>query len=135
MTASFLPRKLAFWSSDEASETENGDNAAGSCNAAIFSLALMGTDYSKFLLEAQRVLKTGGFLWIAEVRSRFVPDGKDTENFAPFLGSLQKLGFKVLKQDVGNRMFVVWIAKKVDDSVDSSTVQWPLLKPCVYKRR
>lgn len=95
----------------------------------------MGTDYCKFLLEAHRVLMTGGFLWIAEVRSRFVPDGKDTENFAPFLGSLQKLGFKVMKQDAGNRMFVVWIAKKVKDAVDASGVQWPLLKACVYKRR
>lgn len=95
----------------------------------------MGTDYGKFLSEAHRVLKPGGFLWIAEVRSRFVPDDKDGEDFAPFLGSLLKLGFKVLKQDVGNRMFVVWIAKKVKDDVDGSLVQWPLLKPCVYKRR
>lgn len=95
----------------------------------------MGTDYSKFLLEGHRVLKSGGFLWIAEVRSRFVPDDKDSENFAPFLSGLQKLGFKPLKQDVGNRMFVVWIAKKVKADVDGSTVKWPVLKPCVYKRR
>jgi ribosomal RNA-processing protein 8 len=95
----------------------------------------MGTDYSKFLLEAHRVLGPGGFLWIAEVRSRFVPDNKSTENFAPFLGSLQKLGFKVLKQDAGNKMFVVWIAKKVHDDVDANLVKWPVLKPCLYKRR
>lgn len=41
--------------------------AAGSCDAAVFSLALMGTDYGEFLLDAARVLKEGGWLWIAEV--------------------------------------------------------------------
>lgn len=115
--------------------TECDVTAAGSCNAAIFSLALMGTDYGKFLLEAHRVLKTGGFLWIAEVRSRFVPENRDTENFAPFLASLQRAGFKALKQDLGSKMFVVWVVKKVKDDIDSITVQWPVLKPCIYKRR
>lgn len=38
-----------------------------SCDAAVFSLALMGTDYGEFLLDAARVLKKGGWLWIAEV--------------------------------------------------------------------
>ena len=28
----------------------------------------MGTDYGAFLLEAARVLKAGGWLWVAEVR-------------------------------------------------------------------
>lgn len=41
-----------------------------SVDAAIFSLALMGTDYGSFLTEAHRVLKPRGWLWIAEVRSR-----------------------------------------------------------------
>jgi ubiquinone/menaquinone biosynthesis C-methylase UbiE len=40
---------------------------AASCDAAVFSLALMGTDYGAFLQEAARVLKDGGRLWIAEV--------------------------------------------------------------------
>lgn len=31
------------------------------------SLALMGTDYGSFLVEASRVLKPGGWLWVAEV--------------------------------------------------------------------
>eukprot|EP00882_Tetradesmus_deserticola_P030457 GHRQ01034206.1.p1 GENE.GHRQ01034206.1~~GHRQ01034206.1.p1 ORF type:complete len:136 (+),score=24.64 GHRQ01034206.1:31-408(+) len=45
--------------------------AAGSCDAAVFSLALMGLDYGAFLVEAARVLKQNGWLWIAEVsRSR-----------------------------------------------------------------
>jgi len=34
------------------------------------SLALMGTDYGAFLIEASRVLKAGGWLWVAEVGAR-----------------------------------------------------------------
>ncbi len=41
------------------------DNA--SIDVAVFSLALMGTDYGLFLLEAARVLRHKGWLWIAEV--------------------------------------------------------------------
>lgn len=43
-----------------------------SVDVAIFSLALMGTDYGLFLEEAARVVKRGGVVWIAEVKSRFV---------------------------------------------------------------
>jgi ribosomal RNA-processing protein 8 len=39
-----------------------------SVDASVFSLALMGTDYGAFLLEAERVTRPGGWLWIAEVR-------------------------------------------------------------------
>lgn len=41
----------------------------GSVDVAVFSLALMGTDYGLFLQEARRVLKPKGWLWIAEVSS------------------------------------------------------------------
>eukprot|EP00879_Flechtneria_rotunda_P027028 GHRR01028887.1.p1 GENE.GHRR01028887.1~~GHRR01028887.1.p1 ORF type:complete len:109 (+),score=21.67 GHRR01028887.1:146-472(+) len=41
--------------------------SSASCDAAVFSLALMGTDYGAFLLEAARVLKQNGWLWVAEV--------------------------------------------------------------------
>lgn len=40
-------------------------------DAAVFCLSLMGTNYAEFLREADRVLKPGGVLYIAEVRSRF----------------------------------------------------------------
>ena len=40
---------------------------AGSVDVAVFCLALMGTDYPSFLLEAARVLKPHGIIWIAEV--------------------------------------------------------------------
>lgn len=41
--------------------------ATASCNVAVFCLALMGTDYGSFLVEAHRGLKLQGWLWIAEV--------------------------------------------------------------------
>jgi hypothetical protein len=40
---------------------------SGSVDAAVFSLALMGLDFGAFLVEAARVLKQNGWLWIAEV--------------------------------------------------------------------
>lgn len=103
----------------------------------MFSLALMGRDYPAFLAEAARVLKRKRFLWIAEVRSRFVPDGAASEDFAPFLAQLAALGFELVSQDVRNKMFVVWLLRKMSHTapaaVDASS--WPALKPCIYKRR
>jgi ribosomal RNA-processing protein 8 len=43
-----------------------------SVDVAVFSLALMGIDYGKFLAEAARVLRHKGWLWIAEVRVKNV---------------------------------------------------------------
>ncbi|KAF8460402.1 methyltransferase-domain-containing protein [Kalaharituber pfeilii] len=46
-----------------------------SVDIAVFCLALMGTNYLDFIEEAYRVLRTGGELWIAEIKSRFtIPD-------------------------------------------------------------
>lgn len=44
--------------------------ADSSVDCVVFCLALMGTDYTKFLAEAARICKPGGQLMIAEVRSR-----------------------------------------------------------------
>ena len=44
----------------------------GSVDLAIFCLALMGTNWIKFIEEAYRVLRWKGELWIAEIKSRFV---------------------------------------------------------------
>ncbi len=110
-----------------------------SVDAAIFCLALMGTDYGSFLTEACRVLRKGGLLWIAEVRSRFADSTSSAESggkdvFASFVAALKKLGLHVTRQDSSNKMFVVFTAKKVDDKKNGA-VQWPELKPCMYKRR
>ena len=110
-----------------------------SVDAAIFCLALMGTDYGSFLTEACRVLRKGGLLWIAEVRSRFADSTSSAESggkdvFASFVAALKKLGLHVTRQDSSNKMFVVFTAKKVADKKNGA-VQWPELKPCMYKRR
>ena len=104
-----------------------------SIDVAVFCLALMGTDYPSFLREACRVLKPSGILWIAEVRSRFV--NEDHEDFSPFQAGLEKLGFKLLKQDAANKMFIVFELQRNDKVVERTDILWPSLKPCLYKRR
>jgi ribosomal RNA-processing protein 8 len=82
-----------------------------------------------------RVLRPGGTLWIAEVRSRFA--GNDgTENPGPFLAALRSLGFVPLQQDMSNTMFVTFVLeKKGKTGHKSDSAAWPTLKPCIYKRR
>jgi ribosomal RNA-processing protein 8 len=45
---------------------------AGAVDVAVFCLSLMGSNYPDFLREGARVLRPGGRLLIAEIRSRFV---------------------------------------------------------------
>jgi ubiquinone/menaquinone biosynthesis C-methylase UbiE len=49
----------------------------------VFSLSLMGTNYVDFLREANRVIKPGGKLFIAEVTSRFA----DVKQFVKLMKS------------------------------------------------
>ena len=107
-------------------------------DAAIFCLALMGTDYGSFLEEGCRVLRPGGVLWIAEVRSRFadgVSEQAETGTFGQFVAALKKLGLHVTQQDSSNKMFIICEAKKVMKQKPGQVVQWPTLKACSYKRR
>ncbi|KAI4231892.1 MAG: hypothetical protein LQ349_005320 [Xanthoria aureola] len=52
--------------------------ADGSTDVAIFCLALMGTNWIDFVVEAARVVRVGGECWVGEVRSRFA-GAKDIE--------------------------------------------------------
>lgn len=45
--------------------------ADSSVDLAIFCLALMGTNWVMSLIEAARIVRPGGELWIAEIKSRF----------------------------------------------------------------
>lgn len=93
---------------------------------AVFSLSLMGTDWPKFVAEAQRCLKTGGVLYIAEVQSR-IPE------FQKFVDGFKK-AFQVLQaENVKGKYFVRVILKKQNDS--NMQLDPALLKPCLYKRR
>ena len=81
-----------------------------------------------------QVLKVGGLLWIAEVRSRF--DGKDgVANVDSFVKTLTSLGFKLKGEpDESNKMFFTVSMVKASEK-KAKKVKWQPLKACIYKRR
>ncbi|XP_015371116.1 PREDICTED: 25S rRNA (adenine(645)-N(1))-methyltransferase [Diuraphis noxia] len=105
--------------------------ANGSVDIAVFCLSLMGTNLQSFIKEANRVLKTGGLMKIAEVESRF-------DNISTFVDSLAKYGFEKIKVDQTIEMFVFMDFKKTQDiSKTALKKKLPILelKPCIYKKR
>lgn len=71
-----------------------------SLDAAIFSLALMGTNYLDYIKEAHRCLKLDGHLWIAEATSRY-------QILSLLEEELTKIGFYLIrKQEKGNFTFL-----------------------------
>eukprot|EP00249_Psilotum_nudum_P018211 c26695_g1_i1 orf=353-1477(-) len=106
-----------------------------SVDVAVFCLSLMGTDYPRFLKEAYRVLKPSGLLLIAEVRSRFDPEngGADPQHF---IQALNAIGFSMVSKDFSNKMFAIFqFKRKKCKSLGMNAIKWPILKPCIYKRR
>jgi len=103
---------------------------SASVDITVFCLSLMGTNIADFLKEAHRILKPGGILKIAEVRSRFegVKDG-----IKKFFRVLKKAGFDSTEKNFDNKMFFLSESLKssrspVFDSEYSARV-------CVYKKR
>lgn len=105
--------------------------ATGSVDLVIFSLALMNTDFCKALKEANRLLRAGGEVWIAEVESRF--DG-GTAGIDAFVQKLKPLGFQLQgRVDQSHKVFVLMkFAKTHDSAGHASSVS---LKACKYKKR
>ncbi|XP_003781089.1 ribosomal RNA-processing protein 8 [Otolemur garnettii] len=101
-----------------------------SVDVAVFCLSLMGTNIRDFLEEANRVLKPGGLLKVAEVSSRF-------EDVRIFLGAVSKLGFKVISKDLTNSHFFLFDFQKTGTPRIGPKAQLSGLKlqPCLYKRR
>ena len=101
-----------------------------SVDIVVFCLSLMGTNIGEFLREAHRVLKTGGYLKIAEVRSRF--EG-EKDGIKKFLRTLKKAGFDCAEKNFENKMFFMLECVKSTRSpifdVDYSA------KVCHYKKR
>ena len=111
-----------------------------SVDIVVFCLSLMGTNIVDFLQEANRVLKVGGYLKIAEVRSRFQEKGdeslkeKEKEGFKKFLYILKETGFKVVHKDFSNKMFLLLEGIKMDKKIVSADKSYSI-KPCLYKKR
>ncbi|CAJ1946821.1 unnamed protein product [Sphenostylis stenocarpa] len=103
-----------------ACDMANTPLVSSSVDVAVFCLSLMGTNYQSYLEESNRVLKPGGWLLIAEVKSRFDPNtgGADPQEFS---NAISDLGFNSVKQEKP-------ISKRKE-------IEWPVLKPCLYKRR
>ncbi|XP_072849399.2 ribosomal RNA-processing protein 8 [Pogona vitticeps] len=107
---------------------------AESVDVAVFCLALMGTNLCEILEEANRVLRVGGTLLVAEVASRF-PDVR------AFVGALAQLGFRLLSKDVssGGRFFYTFEFRKAAPGPVGGSAGKALrglaLRPCLYKRR
>jgi ribosomal RNA-processing protein 8 len=116
---------------------------------AIFCLSLMGTNVKDFLLEARRVLKRGGVLLIAEVKSRFEEDsaavaeargGRRRSNATVgggvrgFVAALETLGFDLQAQQLGNRMFAVFRFKLAKREPQPDSFRWSF-RACTYKKR
>ncbi|KAJ3675289.1 hypothetical protein LUZ60_004331 [Juncus effusus] len=103
-------------------------------DVAIFCLSLMGTTYSSYINEANRVLKPSGWLLIAEVKSRLDPNngGADPDEFVE---AVNNLGFSLVSKDMANKMFILLYFKKKEKTASARNISWPELKPCIYKRR
>lgn len=113
-----------------------------SIDVAIFCLSLMGTDYGSFLLEASRLLRENGWLWIAEVQSRFMDEcGKSILHI--FIAAVENMGFALKKKTTDNSHFVVLefqgkkgrVTDNVVDDVKIGGQSWPSLRACQYKKR
>ncbi|CCB86793.1 hypothetical protein PUV_18430 [Parachlamydia acanthamoebae UV-7] len=61
-------------------------------DVALFSLSLMGKNFSDYLKEAQRTLRLDGILIIFEPTSRFIND-KGTDHSTQFAKDLEQFGF------------------------------------------
>lgn len=120
---------VAASSSVIACDMANTPLESNSINVAVFCLSLMGTNLRDFLLEANRVLKVGGLLKIAEVSSRF-------ENVKEFIDCVHKCGFLLDNKDLNHKLFYFFNFKKVR-SVDKAALKGKhfSLKPCLYKKR
>ncbi|XP_051933661.1 ribosomal RNA-processing protein 8 [Hippocampus zosterae] len=99
-----------------------------SVDIGVFCLSLMGTNLTAFLVEANRVLKRGGVLKIAEVASRF-------DNVRNFLTGLAKLGFKLESKDTENTHFYTFDLTKTSDAPEKVKNFGLQLKACLYKKR
>ncbi|KAI9915065.1 hypothetical protein PsorP6_007014 [Peronosclerospora sorghi] len=102
-----------------------------SVDIGVYCLALMGTSVREYVREVHRVLKPGGVLKVAEVKSRF--ESEALGGIDGFVRTLRKMGFDCTHKDERNTMFVLLDFLK--SSRKPQTVGPIELKACEYKRR
>ena len=82
-----------------------------------------------YIKEANRVLKMGGVLKVAEVESRFEGD----TGVRDFIESVEKMGFGLKWKDLNKEYFNLFDFKKNKQN-KKKTPEFEL-KPCIYKKR
>ena len=90
----------------------------------------MGTNLKDFIKEANRVLKIGGLVKIAEVASRF----KEL-SIEDFTKIMTKCGFQLKWKDTSNDYFYTMDFKKTRENGNKLKITDFSLKPCLYKKR
>lgn len=101
---------------------------SASVDVVVFCLSLMGTNIKDFIVEANRVLKEGGIMKIAEVESRF-------GDVQQFLNLLMKFGFHCIQKDTNGKYFFLFEFKKIRKLKKTIALPNIILKPCIYKKR
>uniref|UniRef100_A0A915CAF9 Ribosomal RNA-processing protein 8 n=1 Tax=Parascaris univalens TaxID=6257 RepID=A0A915CAF9_PARUN len=97
-------------------------------DVVVFCLSLMGTNLNEYLREANRILRKGGFMKIAEVASRFT-------SIRQFLYAIEKMGFELIeKRMTGDGYFVMMEFKKTGKVLQKRPLGLKL-QPCLYKKR
>ncbi|XP_062127998.1 ribosomal RNA-processing protein 8 [Drosophila sulfurigaster albostrigata] len=101
---------------------------AQALDVAVYCLSLMGTNLNDYLLEANRVLKLHGNVYIAEIQSRF----EDVREFIRFMTSC---GFDLVKKDVAVNYFYFFHFRKMRHVGKDVKLKPFSLKPCLYRKR
>ncbi|KAH8299496.1 hypothetical protein KR044_001986, partial [Drosophila immigrans] len=101
---------------------------AQALDVAVYCLSLMGSNLNDYLLEANRVLKLHGNVYIAEIQSRF----EDVREFIRFMTSC---GFDLVKKDVAVNYFYFFHFRKMRHVGKDVKLKPFSLKPCLYRKR
>ncbi|XP_055838564.1 ribosomal RNA-processing protein 8 [Episyrphus balteatus] len=97
-------------------------------NVAVYCLSLMGTNLNDYLLEANRCLKMGGLVFVAEIESRF-------DDVRHFIRTFDNCGFSLVKKDSSAKLFLFFQFKKVKNVGKDAKLTPFSLKPCIYRKR